>query len=189
MQREMVDFGRIVGGLKKVKRKGWFSCVGIKNPESVADHTFRTTILTMCLSDLKGLDTEKLIRMALLHDIHEALVGDYDRSDKHKIGESELRNRETEALKQVTSSLPEVLQKKYGSLFIEFQRQETEEARLVRQIDQLEMILQALEYEEEGYDSGKLQTFWNNVEEKLEDADVKRFFGFLKEERSKRIDF
>lgn len=181
----VLDFGRTAGKLKRTKRKGWISLVGIKDPESVADHTFRTAVLAMCLSDLKGLDTEKLVRMALLHDVHEALTGDYDHSDKERIGESELRNMEAEAIKRVFSTLPNSLREKYSLLTTEFQEQETEEARLVRQIDQLEMIIQALEYEEEGYDREKLQAFWDHVKEKLEDTDLKKLFKLLKDERNK----
>ena len=189
MRSGVLDFGRTAGELKRIRRKGWVSLAGIKSPESVADHTFRTAILVMCLSDLKGLDTEKLVSMALLHDVHEALIGDYDHYDKERIGESELRSIEVEAMKHIFSVLSDSLREKYCLLSIEFQGQETEEARLVRQIDQIEMIFQALEYEKEGYDRDKLQPFWDNVEEKLEDADLKKLFKLLKDERSKSIDF
>ncbi|MCJ7630960.1 HD domain-containing protein [Candidatus Bathyarchaeota archaeon] len=144
MHNGVLDFGITAGQLKKIRRKGWVSLAGIKSPESVADHTYRTAILVMCLSDLKGLNTEKLVRMALLHDVHEALIGVYDHSDKERIGKSELRSIETEAVKRVFSDLPDNLQEKYILLSAEFQGQETEEARLIKQIDQIEMIFQAL---------------------------------------------
>jgi len=85
MLEEIVDFVQKAGLLKKVKRSGWISWVGIERPESVADHSFRSAILAMCIADLKGLNTEKLMRMLLLHDIHEAIIGDYDYFAKRKI--------------------------------------------------------------------------------------------------------
>lgn len=187
-QSRILDFGRIAGKLKRIKRKGWLTVASIENSESVADHTFRTAILAMCISDLKRLDMDKLVRMALLHDVHEALIGDYDHCDKEQMGESELRNVEDKAIKRVFSALPESLREKYIRLSLEFQRQETAEAKLVKQIDLLEMLIQAAEYEEEGYDREKLQTFWSHAEETLEDTDLKRLFKLLEENRSRRTD-
>ena len=68
MNNRFVDFAENVSKLKRIARKGWVSQVGVEKPESVADHSFACAILAMCLGDLKGLDTEKLIRLALLHD-------------------------------------------------------------------------------------------------------------------------
>ncbi len=181
MSSGILDFARVAGKLKKTKRTGWVSAVGVKSPESVADHTFRTAILAMCLGDLK-----KLVKMALLHDVHEALIGDLDRSDKAELGENELRIREKQAIEQVFSALPSRLRQEYAALSTEFLEQETEEAKLVRQIDQLEMVIQAEEYEREGYDRCKLQTFWDGVENRLEDNDLKLLFKLLKKEKQKQ---
>ena len=183
MGKGVLDFSRTVGRLKKVNRKGWVTGVGIENPESVADHTFLTTVLTMCFCDLKGLDTERFMKMALLHDVHEALLGDYDRKDREKLDKHELRDRESEAITRVFSTLPEELQAEYSSIALEFQRQVTREARLLKQIDQLEMIVQALEYEQDGYDRVKLQAFWDSVEETLDDAELVMLFELLLAER------
>ena len=72
----ILEFLRAVGGLKGLTRRGWLEA-GIKNPESVAEHSYRTAVLAMILADLQGLDAEKAIRMALLHDMaeHSALGG------------------------------------------------------------------------------------------------------------------
>jgi putative hydrolase of HD superfamily len=63
------------GKLKELKRTGWVES-GILEPESVADHSYRTTLLAMILSDQKGLDTLKTVKMALLHDLVESVTGD-----------------------------------------------------------------------------------------------------------------
>jgi putative hydrolase of HD superfamily len=183
MVQEIVDYCKQVGKLKRISRKGWVSRAKVKRPESVADHSFRSAILAMCLSDLRGLDTDKIVRMALLHDVHEALIGDYDYSDKKKIGLHQVKEREGNAIKTIFSVLPETIRGKYILLADEYRRQETEDANLVRQIDQIEMIMQALEYEKEGYDRTKLQTFWDNVRRKLKDHDLKMMFELLEKER------
>jgi putative hydrolase of HD superfamily len=180
---EIVDFCKNAGKLKRISRKGWVSWVKVKQPESVADHSFRSAILAMCLSDLRGLDTEKMVRMALLHDVHEALIGDYDYFDKKKIGLDEVKERQEKAINSIFSVLPETIRGKYILLADEYRRQETEDANLVRQIDQIEMIMQALEYEKEGYDKTKLQAFWDDVRKNLKDHDLKMMFELLEKER------
>ena len=66
--QNLVKFFGIAGKLKRIPRSGWVE-VGVQQPESVADHTFRTSILCMIYSDLEGLDELKLLRMALIHDL------------------------------------------------------------------------------------------------------------------------
>jgi putative hydrolase of HD superfamily len=183
MIEKIVDFMQKVGALKRVRRSGWISWVGVENPESVADHTFRSTVLAMCLADLKGFNTEKLVRMLLLHDIHEAIMGDYDYFAKKKISPAELEKRKLEAIEKVLEKLPKELKQKYFSIWLEFEKQKSLEAKIARQIDQLEMVIQALEYEKEGYSREKLNVFWENVKEKLEDEDLKRIFEILEEKR------
>lgn len=152
-------------------------------PESVADHSFGCAVLAMCLSDLRGLDTEKLMRLALLHDLHEALIGDYDSFDKQRIGEVQAKKNQQQAINDVFAALPEAIRESYVSLAEEYLRQETPEAKLVKQIDKLEMIMQALQYEKQGYDGSKLQVFWDSVEGTLTDPDLKIVLELLKEQR------
>ena len=183
MNGTFFDIAEKVGKLKCVARKGWISQVGVEKPESVADHSFACAVLAMCLGDLKGLDTEKLIRLALLHDLHEALIGDYDYFDKQRIGTEQAKMNQEQAIKDVFAALPKVVREKYICLAEEYLRQETPEAKLVKQIDKLEMILQALQYEKQGYDRTKLQPFWNGVEGTITDPDLKTIFNLLNKER------
>jgi len=130
MIRGILSLANIAGALKKVKRKGWTTWVGIENPESVAEHSFRCAVLAMCIGDLKKLNTEKLIKITLLHDIHEALTGDYDYFDKQRMGKGEVHKREAEAVKKLSNRLPKKIRDEYLSLWNEFESQETEEAKL-----------------------------------------------------------
>ena len=63
------------GRLKAERRRGWVKKLGLNNPESVADHSYRTALMAMVISDSRGLDTVKAVRLALLHDLPEAIVG------------------------------------------------------------------------------------------------------------------
>lgn len=116
---------------------------GIKAPESVADHSFRTTLLAMVLSDQMGLDTEKVVMMALIHDLAESRTGDIIPSQKpENHGENE-----SNAISDMFSLLPWKLEARYMELWEEYDAKKTPEARLVRNADRIEMLIQALEYE------------------------------------------
>ena len=63
--------------LKSIRRAGWVSKVQVEDVESVADHTFSMATMAMLLSDMLGFDTHKVIKMVLMHDLAESIVGDY----------------------------------------------------------------------------------------------------------------
>ena len=132
----------MAGSLKRIPRSGWAE-VEVKDPESVADHTFRTAILCMIISDLENLDASKMLQMVLLHDLPEAITGDLTPPERTE----EAIGREDAAMKQLLNLLPETLQERYMKLWLEYKDCTTKEAKAVRELDKLEMALQAREYE------------------------------------------
>ena len=131
-----------VSKLKTTSRTGWVRC-GIDRPESIADHSFRTAIISMIISDNLQLDTEKVLKMALLHDLAEAVVGDITPYDNFPV-EEKLRKEEI----AVYGLLREVPNRdRYLALWQEFASGQSNEARLVKNVDKLEMALQAFEYQ------------------------------------------
>jgi len=177
----LLNFSEIIGKLKVTERSGWVS--NVTEPESVADHSFRCAILAMCIGDLMDVDTEKLIRMLLLHDIQEALTGDYDNYAKEEMGISKVKLKEGIAINDILSLLPSKLQKRYFSIWKEFEDQKTVEATLANDLDKIEMIIQALEYEKRGINSMKLEVFWTNVQDKLKAPIVRNLFELLRKKR------
>ena len=77
MVDKIVEFFESVNNLKWIERRGWVAKVNVKEPESVADHCYLTALVCMVLADLKGLNTGKAVRMALMHDLAESMIGDY----------------------------------------------------------------------------------------------------------------
>ena len=140
------------GILKETKRTGWVESE-VPNPESIADHSYRVALLTMTLSDHKGLDTLKAVRMAMLHDLAESIIGDL--TPRQKQGNHS--HLESEAMKDILSDLPEKIRRLYLDTWNEYQINETPESRLVHNADKIEMLIQAKEYEEKGL---KLDQFW-----------------------------
>ena len=152
--QNVIRFLEIAGILKRTQRTGWIE-VGIYRPESVADHSFRTAFLCMLYADMEALDTLKLLRMALIHDIPEAIIGDLMPSQKT----AETKKNEETAIQQILSLLPEEQRENYLAVWSEYQEGKTKEAKAVRQLEKIEMALQAKEYEKFGSASKSLERF------------------------------
>ena len=155
----IIEFLRAVRRLKGLPRTGWLEA-GVKDPESVAEHSYRTAVLAMMLADLQELNAEKAIRMALLHDLAEAETGDMTPEQKRHRGPAYSRD-EDEAMTRILSTLPTSLAEWYQSLWEEYRKGASPEAETAIQADKLEMMLQALEYEETGIDPSRLDRFWH----------------------------
>jgi putative hydrolase of HD superfamily len=82
---KLLYFFNFVICLKKVRRSGWMFKAGISSAESVADHSFSLSVMAMVFSDLKGLNTERAVKMAIIHDLAESITGDII---PHKISHS-----------------------------------------------------------------------------------------------------
>ena len=183
--KEFLDFAKIVGKLKLIKRSGWLYRK-IPNPESLADHSFRAALLGMVLSDYQKLDTEKIMRMLLIHDIEEAIIGDIMAVTKEKIDKELLREKQNKALKEIFSHLPENLKNKYISLWEEMEEGETKESKFCKDIDKLEMMIQVAEYENMDKDNKeKLDVFWErediNVPQRIDE--IVKIYEELRKQR------
>ncbi|EPS64938.1 hypothetical protein M569_09841, partial [Genlisea aurea] len=161
-----IDFLTLCHSLKTTKRSGWVRRK-VQEPESVADHMYRMGLMALIASDIPGVNREKCIKMAIVHDIAEAIVGDITPSDG--IPKEEKSRREREALKSMCDLLGGGERaKEISDLFLEYEANSSTEAKIVKDFDKVvEMILQALEYEnEQGKDleeffestAGKFQT-------------------------------
>jgi putative hydrolase of HD superfamily len=155
--RNLVRFFVRSGRLKAERRRGWVKKLGLRDPESVADHSYRTALMTMVISDSRGLDTGKALRLALLHDLPEAIVGDAmpeERSGKQKI------EIEMKAMRELLKDVPPRVRSLYHDEWLEFVSGRTEEAKLVRQLDKLEMAIQAWEYVKNSGNLAMAKEFW-----------------------------
>jgi putative hydrolase of HD superfamily len=170
-------FLKIAGMLKRTPRTGWVE-VSIYQPESVADHTFRTAILSMLYADIEGLDPLKLLRMALIHDLPEALTGDLTPQEKTE----ETIEKEETAINQILDLLPVTQREKYITVWSEYREGKTREAQAVRQLEKIEMALQAKEYQKAGATNKSLQRFIETAEEETKWSELKRLLSTVLEE-------
>ena len=144
--KKITNFIFELGALKHVKRSGWW-IINIKDPENVAEHSFRAGIIGYILAKLEKADINKVAMMSLFNDLHEARL-----NDLHKIGQRyiDFKKAETKAHKEQTEELGEI-GKEIFSLHKEYQEQKTKEAIIARDADLLENAYQAKEYMEIGY--------------------------------------
>jgi len=134
-----------IGNLKDLPRAGWVR-EQVPHPESVADHSFRALMLALVLGPQLGIDVGTVLRLLLVHDLAESdpTVGDITPFDG--ITEEEKHRRESSAMERLCAALPggeEVL-----NLWREYNEGTSVEALIAKQLDALEMALQATEYEQ-----------------------------------------
>uniref|UniRef100_A0A3Q1C9E5 5'-deoxynucleotidase HDDC2 n=1 Tax=Amphiprion ocellaris TaxID=80972 RepID=A0A3Q1C9E5_AMPOC len=179
----MLQFMKLIGQLKRVPRTGWVYR-NVKNPESVSDHMYRMAMMSLTISD-PTLDKHRCMKLALVHDMAECIVGDIAPSDN--VSKAEKHRREEEAMKHLSDLLPDGLKQEVYGLWEEYETQSSAEARLVKQLDLLEMILQAHEYEELEGTPGRLQEFFDSTAGRFHHPDVLQLVASLNEERRRHM--
>ncbi len=132
--------------IKETKRSGW---VVWRLPigEHVADHSFSTALLSYIFAQRMGLDADWCMAMALMHDIHESITGDIaTNSDERKQTVTNKRKQflEHRDTLKLLSYLPNKDRKSFLSLWRELEEGKTREAKLVKEIDALDYIIELL---------------------------------------------
>ena len=170
----LVSLFHKIGELKTIKRSGWVRCK-IPRAESVADHSYRCAFMAMMLGDMLELDTERLIKMALLHDIAEIVAGDitpYDGVTREEKSRMEERGLE-DLLEGIQNS------EQYVALWKEYEEGRTMESKVARNIDKLEMALQAREYQR-AHPEKNLDEFIEEAERHMEIPEVLAIFEIVR---------
>lgn len=154
---ELVSFLLLTGTMKNLPRTGW-RLVGIKDCESVADHGFRVVLIALLLGELvEGVEQDKLLQMAVLHELPESVVTDLPLVTRQLFGREVKYRAEKEAWSRLLPPGP--ILETWRALWEEFEAGQSLEAKLVRVADKLEMVLQAYEYQLAGH--GNLEAFWD----------------------------
>lgn len=149
--RHALNFFAEAGLLKLVKRSGWW-VVGIANPESVAEHSFRCAVIGCLLSRLEGVSPYRVIMMTLFNDIHEARI-----NDLHKMGHYyiDFKEAEKKVFEEQIAFLDKRFKTELSGLRREYDGQKSKESLVARDADILECLLQAKEYYDSGFKGAK----------------------------------
>ena len=170
----IMDFFKTAANLKKIQRQGWVDKLSIENPESVADHSYSMALMGMIISDIENYNSEKILKIILLHDLAESETGDYI---PREISIGEKNKLENNAFSKIIMSLPTNIKTQYEILWKDYQKNESPEAKLVHQLDRLEMTLQAKIYQNEGYSKEKVSSFFEFAENKISHPILKELFN------------
>ena len=185
--KNTIDFLSICGKLKQTRRTGWTKYEEITSQvESVADHSFRIALMAFVFGlqqqreggdkeedkEEKVLDVQKLVTMALVHDIAESIVGDI--TPHCGISKEEKNKLEVEAMQKLKETLGDVAGETIETLWLEYENGSSREARVVKELDKLEMLLQASEYENE-YKDVDLTEFYSSCDGSFKTENGKRW--------------
>jgi putative hydrolase of HD superfamily len=140
----LVDFLFEVGMLKQTPRTGWQFLAGSR-AESVADHSFRVAMIAFALARSDGIDVDadRVLRLALVHDLPEARTGDLNYMNQKYVSANEER-----AAADLVRGLR--FADELGELLAEYRDGSTPESILAHDADQLELLLQLVENRDAG---------------------------------------
>ena len=169
----ILDFFKTAANLKKIYRQGWIDKLSLDTPESVADHSYSMAVISMVISDLGNYNSEKIIKMVLLHDLAESKIGDHTPKQLSKEKKNKLENN---AFNEIIKNLPDLIKSQYLQIWQEYQENTSLESKLVHQIDKLEMVLQANIYKKDGHSQEKLESFFKSAEIDITDHRLKELF-------------
>ncbi len=122
--------------------------IGIRDGESVAEHSFRTAVLGYVLATMEHVNPHPVVMMGLLNDLHEARI-----NDLHKVGHRYLdfRAGEQAASREQLAALPPTLHQAFTRWATELREQRTRASRIARDADLLECMIQGKEYADQGH--------------------------------------
>ncbi len=199
--KNIYDFLTKTGELKGIPRRGWV-LRKIDNPESIAEHIFRATVMGWVLGKRnKELNTEILLKGALVHDLCEVYAGDttpYDSIlpdneeeikemvktwprfslEKKKNNFEDKHKKEKEALKKLTANLPDDLKNEIESYWMDYEKRLSPEGMFFNQADRMESFLQVYEYKEK-YKDLSLASWWIQAREFVDDPVLFEFMNLL----------
>jgi len=196
--KNVLEFLLNAGKLKEIPRTG-FVWLGIKNPETIAQHIFRVVFLNWVLGTrvTPKINLEHVIKISLVHDLCEVYAGDMTpywgllpKDEKKKIEmlkrwvrlPKEVKERrdkikfkkEEKSLQRLIKDLPFKIRKEIESYWLEYERMISREGRFSKQGDKVETLLQALEYWGDTPDSPVIG-WWEEVEDLVDQPVLREF--------------
>nr|WSW43717.1 HD domain-containing protein [Streptomyces sp. NBC_01001] len=138
------------GTLKHTRRTGWWMA-GVNDPESVAEHSWRTSLIASVIAKLEGADPARAAFLAVWHDTQETRTGDVNHLGKKYASAGDPQAVTADQ----TAGMPDVLASAIRELVAEYEAQDSPEAVCARDADKLECMLQGVEYKAQGYENAQ----------------------------------
>ncbi len=144
--RGVASFLYEMGMLKRAKRSGWW-IVGVKDPETIAEHSFRAAIIGALLASLEGADPARTALLCLFHDTQETRVGDIPHIGRRYLDAAPNGVVTEDQMAEAPPAVAELVRRTVA----EYEANGSREAIVAHDADKLECLIQALEYREQGY--------------------------------------
>ena len=173
----ILEFWQTVAGLKTEERQGWKK-LELGRRESVADHSYAVAMLALFIGELRGLDVKRLVQLALLHDLEEAITGDLTPEDKRRHGEAKVKQDRQLAVEALLKVFPAKVRGSYRELWTDLKLRSSREAQLVHQVDKLELALQANRYSRKA-GRRKIAEFYRSAREEIQDPELRKVLNSL----------
>lgn len=138
----LLGFARRADRLESLPRTGWLFG-GVVAPESVSSHIYQTSLIALWLAEELQADVERVLRIALLHDVGEAILTDLPRPTKEFVGRETMIKAERSAVEHVLVGMPTT----WGDAYEEYENAATLEARIVKAADRIQMLVKASIYD------------------------------------------
>ncbi len=170
---KILNFFENIFVLKNLYRQGWVKYWGVKENdcESVGDHIFSMAVMSYIFAKeyRKDLDADRVLRIALFHDLPEAIVGDIPVPDNFP--KEEKQKLEEDAAQKLFVGLEN--REHFIKLWQEYANDESEEAKFVRQMDRLEFVIQGYFYHNHGIGKMDFDRFIKYVKKWVKDKELK----------------
>jgi len=176
--------------LKRIPRIGWLIAGVPKcSVESVSDHSFFVTLLVYLLSFyLREVDSGKLIKLALIHDLSESIVHDIGGKARELIPRRIRKEAEYMGLRDVIPDDFREMKDEILALWREYEEGSSKEARIIKILDKLEMMIQALCYMKSLSKNENLQEFFSDIDKIINESEHDLIRELAKSIKSKYIE-
>ena len=135
-EETLLQFLNLAEKLKCHTRHSWTSS---GRQESVAEHVYLLLVFAWLVrEEFPDYDMNRVMELALFHDMGEALTGDIPAFEKDKEDEK----KEEQAQEKIAGMLPEPYRERLADIFREVEEKETKESRLLAALDKLEALIQ-----------------------------------------------
>ncbi len=168
-QKELKKILEFLHAAEKLKRELRHSWLSDGRRESVAEHTWRASLMAILLEPhlKKPINLEKALKMVIIHDLVEIEAGDIPTFEEHRKKEKE--KNEIRAIANIKKSLGSETGDEIHGLWLEFENMETEEAKFANALDRIEVLIQ--------HNEADIKT-WEKIEYSRNLASADKYCGF-----------
>ena len=170
--QKMVNFLFELAGAKTTARTGW-QRIGVKVPESMADHCALSGQIAFVLATMEGANAERAAALAIFHDTAELRLGDANWVARVYLDHENVKERAQNDQIDGVSAAPQL-----KAIFDELKDCKTKEAQIAWDADSLDMAIQAKYYIANG--NKKAELWIESIAGAFKTESAKQIFAAIK---------